>query len=590
MKLFQVTTVPSTLWFLESHVLYMTSRGWEVHAAANPGQELDQFAALLNVRTHAIPMTRNVSPLHDLRALFNLIGLFLRERPDIVHAHTPKAGVLAMTAAFVSGVRCRFFHIHGLPHSTARGITRLLLRWTTRLSCQLASRVLCVSGSAAHLAVDEGLCRPDRIKVPGNGTISGIDTARFDPDRCAPAGLALRRDLGIATADLAIGFLGRLVRDKGVGDLAEAWIQIRREFTNAHLVIAGDLEERDALPEGVIESLRADARVHLLGWFSDTPALYAAVDLIALPTYREGFGMVLLEAASMRLPVVATRVTGCVDAVVDGSTGLLVEAGDVGALAAALIRYLEDKQLRGLHGRLARERAQDLFQPEEAVIALSSEYEDALGRRRVGLPYTLLRRAVDAILAALLLLAFAPVLAITALAVRLRLGSPVLFRQPRLGLNERPFTILKFRTMRVESGMDGKPLPDSARLTGLGRWLRRTSLDELPELWNVLRGDMSLIGPRPLLLDYLDYFTERERLRFTIRPGITGWAQIHGRNRSAWDQRLERDAWYVENRSLGLDARILIATAAQVFLSKDVVDDPRSIMLNLNEERQHQAR
>ena len=589
MKLFHVTTVPESLWFLESHVHFMSSRGYEVHAVANPGGELDRFAEAAGIPSHAVAMTRLVSPLRDLRSVLSLLRLFVRERPDIVHAHTPKAGVLAMTAAFFSGVKCRVFHIHGLPHSTARGVTRLLLRWTTRLSCELASRVLCVSPSAAMLAVNDGLCRRDRIRVPSNGTISGVDTDRFEPVRWAPNGTLLRGKLGIAEQDLVIGFLGRLVRDKGVGELAEAWDQIRRQFANTHLVIAGDFEERDALPESVIEKLKADARVHLLGWFEDTPALYSALDIVALPTYREGFPTVLLEAASMGLPVVATRVTGCVDAVVDGGTGVLVEAGDVRALAGALTRYLEDTELRCLHGHQARARVQALFQPEDVLKAVLSEYEDAR-RLCAGGAYRFVRRMADAGLSALLLILSSPVMLITALAVRLRMGSPVLFRQSRPGLNERPFTMLKFRTMRVDGSSSGNLLPDAARMTPFGRWLRRTSLDELPELWNVLRGDMSLVGPRPLRMDYLEYFSERERLRFTVRPGMTGWAQIHGRNHSAWDERLERDAWYVENRSLWLDLKILSATALLVLFSKDIVKDPRSVMLNLNEERQHQTR
>jgi lipopolysaccharide/colanic/teichoic acid biosynthesis glycosyltransferase len=145
--------------------------------------------------------------------------------------------------------------------------------------------------------------------------------------------------------------------------------------------------------------------------------------------------------------------------------------------------------------------------------------------------------------------------------------------------------MLKFRTMGDARAPDGRLLPDGLRLTALGRFLRRTSLDELPELWNVLTGDMSLVGPRPLLMDYFDFFTERERLRFSMPPGITGWAQTHGRNHAPWDARLERDVWYVEHWSFGLDLRILAATVRQVLRAESVVEDPHSIMLDLDEER-----
>lgn len=166
-----------------------------------------------------------------------------------------------------------------------------------------------------------------------------------------------------------------------------------------------------------------------------------------------------------------------------------------------------------------------------------------------------------ALSAALLLM---PVLAALGLLVRLRLGSPVLFTQERPGLQGRPFKMVKFRSMTDARDSHGTLLPDSERLPPFGRWLRSTSLDELPELWNVLRGDMSLVGPRPLLMRYLPLYSERQRRRHEVRPGITGWAQINGRNSVDWGQRLEMDVWYVDNVSLRLDLKILALTVLKV--------------------------
>lgn len=187
--------------------------------------------------------------------------------------------------------------------------------------------------------------------------------------------------------------------------------------------------------------------------------------------------------------------------------------------------------------------------------------------------------------AALALACAALPMAAVAVAIRLSMGRPVLFRQIRPGLGERPFTLLKFRTMIDALDTDGRPLPDTARLTGLGRFLRRSSLDELPQLWNVLRGEMSLIGPRPLLPRYLPWFTQEERLRFTVRPGITGWAQVNGRNTSSWDERLAMDVWYVRHQSLSLDARILARTLANSIRGTGVATDPSDVMLDLDVER-----
>ncbi len=196
-----------------------------------------------------------------------------------------------------------------------------------------------------------------------------------------------------------------------------------------------------------------------------------------------------------------------------------------------------------------------------------------------------MKRVFDVVAALAGLVLLGPLLLLTALLVRINLGSPVLFRQKRPGLHARVFTILKFRTMIDKRDAAGNLLQDAERLTPFGRMLRSTSLDELPELINVLKGDMSLVGPRPLLTRYLPYYTEREGLRHTVRPGITGWAQIHGRNCLSWDDRLALDVWYVEQRSFLLDIGIILRTMTAVFKREGLVADPRSIMFNLDEER-----
>ena len=177
-----------------------------------------------------------------------------------------------------------------------------------------------------------------------------------------------------------------------------------------------------------------------------------------------------------------------------------------------------------------------------------------------------MKRVFDLLLAAFGLLALAlPLLMLTWL-VRRKLGSPVFFRQIRPGLNGQPFQMLKFRTMTDERGPDGALLPDAVRITPFGRWLRATSLDELPELWNVLKGDMSLVGPRPLLMEYLPLYTPEQARRHEVRPGITGWAQVNGRNAIGWEDKFRLDVWYVDNRSLWLDIKILWLTVKKVLL------------------------
>jgi lipopolysaccharide/colanic/teichoic acid biosynthesis glycosyltransferase len=190
----------------------------------------------------------------------------------------------------------------------------------------------------------------------------------------------------------------------------------------------------------------------------------------------------------------------------------------------------------------------------------------------------ILKRILDLAVAAPALVLLSPVMLIVAAMVAAKLGRPILFRQVRPGLHGRPFTIFKFRTMVDSLGPDGLPLPDSDRLPRFGRWLRSTSLDELPELWNVVRGDMTLVGPRPLLTQYLSRYSATQARRHEVRPGLTGWAQVNGRNALDWDEKLAMDVWYVDNRSLGLDLRILAATLAAVVRRQGIAADGSATM------------
>ncbi|MDN5543466.1 MAG: sugar transferase [Acinetobacter sp.] len=180
----------------------------------------------------------------------------------------------------------------------------------------------------------------------------------------------------------------------------------------------------------------------------------------------------------------------------------------------------------------------------------------------------MLKRLLDIVIASSALVLLSPVYAFVAYKVRKNLGSPVLFRQVRPGLKGKPFEMIKFRSMKDVVDAQGNPLPDSERLTPFGQMLRSSSLDEMPELWNVIKGEMSIVGPRPLLMEYLPLYNEQQAKRHNVRPGITGYAQVNGRNAISWEKKFELDTWYVENRSLWLDFKIMLKTVQKV-LSKD---------------------
>lgn len=190
----------------------------------------------------------------------------------------------------------------------------------------------------------------------------------------------------------------------------------------------------------------------------------------------------------------------------------------------------------------------------------------------------MLKRLLDIVIASSALVLLSPVYAFVAHKVKKNLGSPVLFRQVRPGLHGKPFEMIKFRTMKDALDAEGNPLPDSERLTPFGKMLRATSLDEMPELWNVIKGDMSIVGPRPLLMEYLPLYNSEQAKRHNVRPGITGYAQVNGRNAISWEKKFELDTWYVENQSLWLDFKIMLKTIKKVIAKDDISAEGEATM------------
>jgi glycosyltransferase involved in cell wall biosynthesis len=374
--LVHITTVPQSLTFVMGQVGYMKARGFNVVGLSSPGEWLNRFAEREGVPVHAVEMPRRVTPWRDVLAVLKLVRLLSRIRPEIVHAHTPKGGLLGMLSAWIVRTPVRIYHMHGLPFVTATGLTRRLLIWSEKISCRLAHQVLSVSVSSRALAVEAGLCRADKIKVLLKGSINGVDAVdRFNPDNVPRSSRKETRwKYGIPTDATVLGFIGRIVRSKGLVELTKAWGQLRADFPALHLILVGPLEPQDPIPGDVEASLRKDPRVHLIGEEWDTPALYAAMDLFVLPTHREGLPIVLLEAAAMQVPVVATSVTGCVDVVQNGVTGLLVPPHDPESLARAISTYLKDPELRRASGADARERVLTNFRREAIWEALYQEY------------------------------------------------------------------------------------------------------------------------------------------------------------------------------------------------------------------------
>lgn len=376
-RLVHVLTVPESLRFLRGQPAFMRERGIETHVITSPGALLDRFAREEGVEVHPLPMTRAITPRQDLIALARLTALLSKLRPDIVHAHTPKGGLLGTMAARAARVPRVLYHMRGLPFMGREGVKRRVLMATERVSCGLADTVICQSRSLREVAIEHRLVDPRKALVLGPGG-NGVDLRRFDPDGPARDRASdIRKNLGIPESARVVGFVGRLVRDKGIVELEEAWRELRARFADARLLLVGPWEDEDPVPAQTRRALEQDERVHLAGETEDVAPYYLLMDVLALPTYREGFPNVPVEAAAMRVPVVATRIPGCVDAVVDGVTGTLVPPRDATSLADALGRYLAGPELREQQARAARERVERELSRERAHAALHALYVSA---------------------------------------------------------------------------------------------------------------------------------------------------------------------------------------------------------------------
>ena len=374
-RIVHVITIPESFGLMRGQLSYMAARGVAISAISSPGEALDALSKREHVPVYAVPMARRITPVADAVAVLRIYRVLRQIRPDIVHAQTPKGGLLGTIAAWLARVPVRIYHIRGLPLTVATGMRRALLGLTERIACGLATQVLCVSHSLREVVVADGLCPAGKIKVLAGGSGNGVDAdERYNPERSRSEREAIRNALGIPQDATVAGFVGRIVRDKGVIELTRAWSRIREEFPRVWLLVAGRFEDQDPIPEDVGAALRTDPRIRLVPWWDDMPSLYSAMDLVVLPTYREGFPNVPLEAAAMALPVVATNVPGCIDAVQNGVTGILVPPRDPDALADAIRGYLRDGERSRAHGGAGRERVLRDFRQPVVWDALRAEY------------------------------------------------------------------------------------------------------------------------------------------------------------------------------------------------------------------------
>jgi len=383
-RIVYMSTVPYTIWSLtRGQLAHFRRLGMEITAVSSPGELLEETAKREGVKTWSVPMERSKpSPIRDLSSFIKLWRFFRKARPHIVNSGTPKATLLAMTAGFLAGVPVRIYTMRSSHLINHTGFMAFALKIADAITCAFSTKVICVSPSLMEFVAGQGYCGKDKLTWLANGSSNGIDTERFDPDRVdKQAGIDFRRKYGIPQNSTIIGFVGRITPEKGVDELLHAWDSIKSGREDLMLLMVGDHDLGAPVSETTRQKIESDPRIVLTGTLDDVVPAYAAMDLVVLPTHREGFGNVLMEANAMRLPAVGTRIPGCRDAIEDGVTGMLVPRRDPASLAEAILELVKNPERRLKMGQAGRERVLAKFTNEIVWNALEDIYRNLVSQK-----------------------------------------------------------------------------------------------------------------------------------------------------------------------------------------------------------------
>lgn len=381
-KLVRITTVPLSMrLLLAGQPAYMRSRGLDVALVSSKGRDWEGIPDIGSYPVYKIAMARRVSPLKDLWALLRLILLFRKIRPDIVHSHTPKAGLLAMVAARLTGVKVRMHTVAGLPLMERTGRSRKILVRAEKLTYACATMVYPNSERLKEYIEREGFVHPDKLYVIAGGSSNGIDTEYFQPtDALRGLGAEVRKTYGIGPRDLVFVFIGRIVADKGIHELVAAFGDLAETNPHVRLLLVGPFEDDlDPIDAGVKETIRTHPRIHVTGFAGDVRPFLCASDVLVFPSYREGFPNVPLQAGCFGLPSIVTDINGCNEIIIEGVNGVIVPPKDATALERAMERLASDRSFRTACAGVAREQIVRRYQQSRVWEALYEEYRRLLG-------------------------------------------------------------------------------------------------------------------------------------------------------------------------------------------------------------------
>lgn len=376
-KIIRVTTVPISLGKLLQGQLKFMSQYYDIIGVSGKGEgQLDVVSKNEGVRVIPVEMTRKITPFKDLKAVYTLYKLFKKEKPQIVHSHTPKAGTLSMLAAKLAGVPHRLHTIAGLPLLEATGAKRILLDTVEKATYACATKIYPNSSGLNDIIITNKYTSPKKLKVIANGSSNGIDTSFFDPGLYSEEeNLKLSESLGIQSTDTVIIYVGRLVKDKGIHELIDAFKKLNAASATAKLVLVGTYEkDLDPLLPETEEEINTNSNIIMVGWQNDVRPYFAISDVLAFPSYREGFPNVVMQAASMGLASVVTDINGCNEIITDGINGKIIPVKDTELLFQNLKMLVEDKTQRDTLAANARESITSRYERKVVWEALLEEY------------------------------------------------------------------------------------------------------------------------------------------------------------------------------------------------------------------------
>ena len=350
--------------FFGKQFLYLKEKsGNEYHLGCTPSKDFIEFSNELAYIPFEVEITRSVSPLKDFKAIIKIYRYIKRNRIDKVVGHTPKGGMVAMIASFFANVSERIYFRHGIIYETSTGFKRVLLKDIDRLTGFFATKVVCVSNSVKEISKKDKLNNPNKNLVLGLGTCNGIDTEdRFNPNKKDLEIInELKNKYDITPEDKVVGYVGRLVKDKGIDDLIRAWEIVKAQLPKAKLLLVGPIETRDSISEYSKSQILSDSSIIFTNFVIDASIYFSLMNVFVLPTYREGFPTVSLEASSMSLPILITKATGCTESILENKTGLFI-SNEPKDIAAKILFYLENNKIAQQHGEQGRLFVQENFE------------------------------------------------------------------------------------------------------------------------------------------------------------------------------------------------------------------------------------